>query len=76
MQKFDIFLKVVLGILLTIVGFFVTQTYYSIKNLEKDVVTIRLKLAEFEASRISRQEIKDLIADYHNTHICGRKEFQ
>lgn len=74
MQMFDIFLKVIMGILLTIVGFFVTQTYYSIKSLEKDVVTIRLKLAEFEASRISRQEIKDLIAEYHNSHVCGRKD--
>lgn len=73
MQMFDIFLKVIVGILLTIVGFFVTQTYYSIKSLEKDVVTIRLKLAEFEASRISRQEIKDLIAEYHSSHVCGRK---
>ena len=73
MQKFDILMKVLIGVLLAVVGFFVTQTYYSIKALEKDVVTIRLKLAEFEASRISRNEIKNLIAEYHNTHVCGRK---
>ena len=73
MQKFDILMKVLIGVLLAVVGFFVTQTYYSIKALEKDVVTIRLKLAEFEASRISRNEIKSLIAEYHNTHVCGRK---
>ncbi|MBO5724774.1 MAG: hypothetical protein J6S58_08105 [Lentisphaeria bacterium] len=73
MQKFDILMKVLIGVLLAVVGFFVTQTYYSIKALEKDVVTIRLKLAEFEASRISRQEIKNLIAEYHHTHVCGRK---
>ena len=62
--------KIILGILLAVIGFFSAQTYFTIKSLEKDVITIRVKLAEFEASRISRQEIRELIAEYHNTHPC------
>ncbi len=63
-------MKIILGALLAIIGFFSAQTYFTIKSLEKDVITIRLKLAEFEASRISRSEIRELIIEYHNTHPC------
>lgn len=65
--------KIILSALLAIIGFFSMQTYYSIKNLEKDVVTIRIKLAEFEAKRISREEIEHIIKNYHDTHPCINK---
>lgn len=68
MLKGDNLMKIVLTVLLSVVSFFVTQTYFSIKSLEKDVVTIRVKLAEFESSRISRSEIRELISEYHNSH--------
>ena len=68
MFKSDNFLKIVLTVLLSVVSFFVTQTYFSIKTLEKDVVTIRVKLAELETARITRKEIRELIAEYHNSH--------
>jgi hypothetical protein len=65
-------IKITMGVLLAIIGFFSAQTYFTIKSLEKDVITIRLKLAEFEASRLSRAEIRELIAEYHNTHPCTK----
>lgn len=68
MLRADNFIKIVLTVLLSIVSFFVTQTYFSIKSLEKDVVTIRVKLAEFESSRITRNEIREIVAEYHNSH--------
>lgn len=70
MLKAENTLKVIIGILLTIVGFFSVQTYLSIKELEKEVVTIRVKLAEFEAQKITRDEIRNLISDYHESHPC------
>ncbi|MBQ4335740.1 MAG: hypothetical protein IJC34_00925 [Lentisphaeria bacterium] len=55
-------------------GFFSAQTFLSIKNLEKEVVSIRIKLAEFEAKRIDREEVHRMIADYHNSHLFNKKE--
>lgn len=57
-------------VLLLIIGFFAKETFITIKSLEKDVSTIRIKLAEFEAKRISRDEIEKIIKDYHDHHPC------
>lgn len=57
-------------LLLGIVSFFAKETYSTIKSLERDVFSIRLKLADFEAKRISREEIERIIRDYHDTHPC------
>ena len=57
-------------LMLSIIGFFVKETFASIKSLEKDVVSIRVKLADFEAKRISRDEIEKIIKNYHDTHPC------
>ena len=57
-------------LMLSIIGFFVKETFASIKSLEKDVVSIRVKLADFEAKRISREEIEKIIKNYHDTHPC------
>lgn len=59
-------------LLLGIVSFFAKETYSTIKSLERDVFSIRLKLADFEAKRISREEIERIIRDYHDTHPCTR----
>ena len=65
--------KILFGVLLAVTGFFSSQTYLSIKNLEKEVISIRIKLAEFEAKRIDREEIRRLIAEYHDSHLpAGR----
>ena len=61
--------KILFGILLAVTGFFSSQTYLSIKNLEKEVISIRIKLAEFEAKRIDRDEIRRLISEYHDSHM-------
>ena len=60
--------KTTFSIMLLVISFYTTQTFYSIKTLEKDVVTIRIKLAEFEAKRMSREEICTLIKEYHDSH--------
>ena len=66
--------KILFGVLLAITGFFSAQTYLSIKNLEKEVISIRIKLAEFEAKRIDRDEIHRMIAEYHESHPYNRRE--
>lgn len=58
----------IITVLFMVVSFFSVQTFNSIKSMEKEVITIRVKLAEFEASRITREEIKELIKDYHENH--------
>ena len=68
MLKGDNLVKIILTVLLSVVSFFVTQTYFSMKSLEKDVVTIRVKLAELETSRITRSEIREIVSEYHNSH--------
>jgi hypothetical protein len=63
-------------VLLLIIGFFAKETFITIKSLEKDISTIRVKLAEIEAERISRDKIEKIIKDYHDYHPCviGREK--
>lgn len=67
------FVAGIMLIMLTIIGFFARETFATIKSLERDVVSIRIKLADFEAKRISREEIERIIRDYHDTHPCIMK---
>lgn len=57
-------------VMLSVIGFFAKETFITIKQLEKEVSTIRVKLAEFEAKRISREEIERIIKIYHDNHPC------
>ncbi len=59
--------------MMTVIGFFAKETFLTIKSLEKEVATIRVKLAEFEAKRISRDEIEKIIRDYHDNHPCIKR---
>lgn len=69
-------------LMLAIIGFLaketfstIKETFTSVKALEKDVVNIRIKLAELEAKRVSREEIEKIIRDYHDNHPCiNRKD--
>lgn len=68
----DWFFKGVLAILLGIIGFFLMQTFATIKSLEKDIITIREKLSALEATKMTRKEIYAMIEDYHQNHPCAR----
>ena len=68
----DWFFKGILAILLGVIGFFLMQTFATIKSLEKDIITIREKISAFEATRISRKDIMEMIADYHENHPCAK----
>lgn len=60
----------VLTAVLGIIGYFLSETCNSIKTLEKDVITIREKIITFEATRISRKDIMEMVSEYHSTHPC------
>ena len=62
----------VLTAILGIIGYFLSETCNSIKTLEKDVITIRERIIAFEATKISRKDIMEMIAEYHTTHPCVR----
>lgn len=66
--------KIVITVLLSVIGFFLMQTFFGIKNMEKDIVTIRVQLAEFKAKHISREQIEKIIKDYHDNHPCTRNK--
>lgn len=70
-MKFDIFFKIFLSFLLTMLGSVLLQTFATIKSLEKDIITIREKIVQIESTRISRKDIMEMIADYHNCHPCS-----
>ena len=71
-MKFDRFYKTFLAILLAGNGYFLMQTFATIKSLEKDIITIREKISAFEATRLTRQDILEMISDYHENHPCIR----
>ena len=60
----------ILTAVLGIIGYFLSETCNSIKTLEKDVITIREKIITFEATRITRKGIMEMISEYHATHPC------
>ena len=60
----------ILTAVLGIIGYFLSETCNSIKTLEKDVITIREKIITFEATRITRKGIMEMISEYHSTHPC------
>lgn len=66
----DTIFAVVISVLLGVVGYFLKETCVSIKGLEKDIITIREKMLVIEATRITRADIKEMIAEYHSTHPC------
>ena len=66
----DWFFKGTLAILLGVIGFFLMQTFSTIKSLEKDIITIREKISVFEATRLTRKDIAQMISDYHDFHPC------
>lgn len=68
----DWFFKGVLAILLGVIGFFLMQTFATIKSLEKDIIMIREKLSALEATKMTRKEIHAMIEDYHQNHPCAR----
>lgn len=68
----DTLILSVLGLLLAVIGYFLKETYISIKSLEKDVITIREKMLVLETTRITREDIKEMIVEYHATHPCIR----
>ena len=71
-MKIDQFYKTFLAILLAGNGYFLMQTFSTIKSLEKDVITIREKIGILEATRLTRQDIMAMISDYHENHPCIR----
>ena len=58
----------IIGILLTVIGFFSAKTYASIERLSLEVSGLRYEIGKLEASRITRSEIREIVADYHNSH--------
>lgn len=73
-MKFEIFYKIFLSFLLTLLGSVLLQTFATIKNLEKDIITIREKISAIEASRVTRKDIQEMIADYHACHPCSTEK--
>ena len=69
----DTIASVVLAALLGIISYFFMATCTSLKSLERDMITIREKITAIEATRITRKDIAEMIADYHNTHPCTNR---
>lgn len=72
----DTICTIILGVLLAIIGYFLKETCISIKGLERDVIAIREKMLVIESTRITRSDIKEMIAEYHSTHPCIRGAIQ
>jgi hypothetical protein len=66
----DTITSIVLTAVLAVIGYFLMETCKSVKGLEKDVAAIRSKIMVLEATRITRENIKEMIAEYHSSHPC------
>lgn len=65
-----------LNFLLIIVGFFTAKTYASIERLASEVNRLSEAVITVKAAQITRDEIRQIVSDYHASHPCvwGRKE--
>lgn len=66
----DTVFTLVLTAILAVIGYFLMETCEGIKGLEKEVTFISAKMQVLEATRITRADIKGMIAEYHATHPC------
>lgn len=64
----------VLNFLLIIVGFFSAKTYSSIERLASEVNRLSEAVITVKAAQITRNEIRQIIADYHASHPCVNAE--
>lgn len=72
----EVVFSIVLTAMLAVLGYFFMETCKSIKGVEKDLAAIRTKMDVLEATRITRNDIKEMIAEYHSTHPCIRGAIQ
>ena len=67
-------LVTLIGLLLTVIGFFSAKTYASIERLSLEVSSLKYEIGKLESSRLTRQEVREIVADYHESHPQRRKD--
>lgn len=67
-------LVALIGLLLTVIGFFSAKTYASIERLSLEVSSLKYEIGKLESSRLTRQEVREIVADYHESHLPKRKD--
>lgn len=55
--------KVLFGILIIIIGFFGAAYFNKLNEIQKDLVSLQIKVAEIQSSIMTRQDVKEMIRD-------------
>ncbi len=51
----------IMGLLITIVGFFCVNLFTQIADIQKGIVELQLKFTELQATIITREEVKEIV---------------
>lgn len=67
-----IFYKIGFGILIVMVGYFLSQYVIKLNEIQKDLYKLQIEIVEMKSQLLDRAEIKEIIRQYHDTHPCYR----
>lgn len=65
-----IFYKIGFGILIAMIAFFCSQYVLKLNEIQKDLAKLQIEVGKIQIQIIDREEIKEIIKEYHETHPC------
>lgn len=69
-----IFYKIGFGILIVMVGYFLSQYILKLNQIQKDLYKLQIEIVQMKAQLLDRAEIKEIIREYHDNHPCFRSD--
>lgn len=67
-----VFYKIGFGILIIMVGYFLSQYVIKLNEIQKDLYKLQIEIVEMKSQLLDRAEIKEIIRQYHDAHPCFR----
>lgn len=64
------FYKIALTVLLAMVGYFCSQYVMKLNEIQKQISKLQIEVVKVQSQLISRNEIHELIKEWHETHPC------
>lgn len=65
-----IFYKIGFGILICMIAFFCSQYVLKLNEIQKEIAKLQIEVGKIQIQIIDRQQIREIIKEYHETHPC------
>lgn len=64
------FYKIALTVLLAMVGYFCSQYIMKLNEIQKQISKLQIEVVKVQSQLIGRDEIRELVKEWHETHPC------